>query len=79
MIGTRGTALAGALLVLGLLAGCGDQPLPLTEGPPGASPADGLVRVVQLSAQRAQVSDQVAAAKFGTALRRPAKCLNPRR
>lgn len=66
MIGRRGTALAGAVLALGLLAGCGDQPLPLTEGPPGASPADGLIRIVELSAQRARISDQVAAAKFGT-------------
>ncbi|MEJ8278564.1 gamma subclass chorismate mutase AroQ [Pseudonocardia spirodelae] len=66
MIGTRRAALAGSALVLALLAGCGEQQAPLTEGPPGASPADGLVRVVALSAQRAQVSDRVAAAKLGT-------------
>ncbi|MBP2370615.1 gamma subclass chorismate mutase AroQ [Pseudonocardia parietis] len=57
-----------ALAALALLAGCGGDPpaAPLSEGPPGASPADGVTRIAELSAQRAVVSSRVAAAKLGT-------------
>ena len=54
------------LSVLALLAGCGEQPAPLTEGAPGAAPADGLARIVALSAERAQLGDRVAAAMLDT-------------
>ncbi|ANY07852.1 gamma subclass chorismate mutase AroQ [Pseudonocardia sp. HH130630-07] len=52
---------SGALVVL--LAGCGDLPAPLTQGPAGAAPVDGLARVVDLAAERTVLSDRVAAAK----------------
>lgn len=61
--------------VLALLAGCADPAPPLSEGPAGATPADGLTRIVQLSAERAVLSDRVAAAKFGT----PAPVTDPAR
>ncbi|MEQ3554271.1 chorismate mutase [Pseudonocardia nematodicida] len=75
MIGTRvhpprrrartATRTAGAVVLVALLAGCGnDQPAPLHEGTPGAAPADGLARIVDLAAERAEMSDRVAAAAF---------------
>ncbi|MFP5068729.1 gamma subclass chorismate mutase AroQ [Pseudonocardia nantongensis] len=64
-----------ALAVLALLAGCADPAPPLSDGPAGAAPADGLTRIVQLAAERAVLSDRVAAAKFGT----PAPVTDPAR
>lgn len=52
-------------MLLVLLTGCGGQRL--TEGPLATAQADGLTRVVQLAAERVTLSDQVAAAKSGTA------------
>lgn len=64
----RGTGTAGGVTVLviatAVLAGCG-QPSTSSAEVPGTS-ADGLAQVVQLAAQRAVVSDRVAAAKLGT-------------
>ncbi len=69
MIGSRhlrpAPALAGAAMLLALLAGCGDQ-RPLTDGPLPTDQADGLTRIVQLAGERVTLSDQVAASKFGT-------------
>ncbi|GAA1389869.1 hypothetical protein GCM10009613_29560 [Pseudonocardia kongjuensis] len=48
-----------------LLAGCADQPGPLSEGPPGATPADGLARIAELTAQRATLAGQLALAEPG--------------
>lgn len=56
-----------AVAAVAVAAGCGAQPAPLTQGPSGAAPADGLTRVVELVAERAVLSDRVAAAKAGTA------------
>ena len=56
----------GLAVALVLLTGCGEQPAPLTQGPEGAAPADALTRVVELAAERAVVSDRVAAAKLDT-------------
>lgn len=73
MIGSRGLprrrralrfGVLPVLAALALLTGCGEPPVPLTDGPSGASPADGLTRVVGLSAERAVVADRVAAAKL---------------
>lgn len=51
--------MAAAALVL--LAGCGDTPGPLTEGPPGAAPADGLARIVELTGDRIGIAERAAA------------------
>ncbi|MFC5952048.1 gamma subclass chorismate mutase AroQ, partial [Pseudonocardia lutea] len=63
--GTRTAGgVAGLVVTAAVVAGCGQPTTPSTEvsGPL----TDGLAQVVQLAAQRAAVSDQVAAAKFGT-------------
>lgn len=57
--------IAGAVVLLAVLAGCGGPP-PLSQGPLPEEPAAGLDRIVQLAAQRVLVSDRVAAAKEGT-------------
>lgn len=57
--------LVGAVALLVLVAGCGGE-RPLAEGPLPEFPAKGLDRIVQLAAERAVVSDRVAAAKAGT-------------
>jgi chorismate mutase len=62
----RAAAVAASAVVVALVAGCGDLPEPLTTGPEGAAPADGLARIVDLAAVRAVLSDRVAAAKAGT-------------
>ncbi|OLM16822.1 MULTISPECIES: gamma subclass chorismate mutase AroQ [unclassified Pseudonocardia] len=62
----RAAVVAASVAVVALVAGCGDPPEPLTDGPAGAAPADGLTRVVDLAAERAVLSDRVAAAKAGT-------------
>lgn len=48
-----------------LLAGCGDRPDPLSEGPPGAAPADGVARIAELTAQRAVLAGKLALAESG--------------
>lgn len=58
-------AVLGAALLLALLAACGTQ-RPLTDGPLPADQADALTRVVALAGERVTLSDQVAAAKYGT-------------
>lgn len=65
---TTGMTSAGGIAALAIaatvLAGCG-QPSTSSTGVPGTSAA-GLAQVVQLAAERATVSDRVAAAKLGT-------------
>ena len=56
-----GAATLAAALVL--LAGCADQPGPLSEGPAGATPADGLARIAELTAQRVTLAGQLALAE----------------
>lgn len=60
----RAAAVAACAAVLALASGCADPPPPLSQGPPGAAPADGLARVVALAAERAVLADRVAAAGF---------------
>jgi chorismate mutase len=72
----RATGTAGGVTVLvvaaTVLAGCGQPSTSSTEVPATSSTevpatsADGLAQVVRLAAQRATVSDRVAAAKLGT-------------
>ncbi|MFP5023275.1 gamma subclass chorismate mutase AroQ [Pseudonocardia phyllosphaerae] len=57
---------AATALAVAALAGCGAQAPPITAGPPGASPADGLTRIAGLAAERAVLSDRVAIAKSAT-------------
>lgn len=59
-------AAAGALTASVVLAGCGQAAQAPEDAPAGTAPADGLTRIVQLAAERAAISDDVAAAKFGT-------------
>lgn len=61
--GTAG-GVAALVITTSVLAGCG-QPSTSSTEVPGTS-ADGLAQVVQLAAQRATISDRVAAAKLGT-------------
>ncbi|GAA0942765.1 chorismate mutase [Pseudonocardia zijingensis] len=60
----RRTVAGGAALAVtaAMLAGCGQAATPSAPGPS----AERLARVVQLAAERAAISDRVAAAKFGT-------------
>lgn len=61
--GTAG-GVAAIVIAASVLAACAQ---PSTSSPEvGATPPDGLAQVVQLAAQRATVSDRVAAAKLGT-------------
>jgi chorismate mutase len=67
----RLTAGAGLVIAAVALAGCGRSAAPAPEQPSTsvevqAPSADGLADVVRLAAERAAVSDQVAAAKAGT-------------
>jgi chorismate mutase len=55
---------AGLVVAAAALAGCGQQPASSVAVP--GPLADGLAQVVRLAAERAMVSDQVAAAKLGT-------------
>lgn len=62
--GTGTAGVAALVVAASVLAACAQ---PSTSSPEaGAPPSDGLARVVQLAAQRATVSDLVAAAKLGT-------------
>ncbi|TCK21610.1 chorismate mutase [Pseudonocardia endophytica] len=61
----RCRSVAGAVLLLALLAGCSGTP-PLSQGPLPEDGGQGLDRIVALAARRVVVSDQVAAAKVGT-------------
>jgi chorismate mutase len=67
----RLTAVAGLVIAAVALAGCGRSAAPAPEQPPASVEArapsvEGLADVVRLAAERAAVSDQVAAAKAGT-------------
>jgi chorismate mutase len=62
--GTAGGGVTALVITAAVLAGCG-HPAPSSTEVRGPS-TDGLTQVVQLAAQRAAVSDRVAAAKFGT-------------
>lgn len=75
MSGSRRAAVLVGVAAIALLSGCADPPPPLSDGAPGAAPADGLAAVVTLAAERAEVSDRVAAATFGT----PAPVTDPAR
>ncbi|MEU6699580.1 hypothetical protein [Pseudonocardia sp. NPDC046786] len=61
----RGVRYGLAAVVAALmLSGCADQPDPLSQGPEGAAPADGLTQVVELTAQRAGLAGQAALAEL---------------
>jgi chorismate mutase len=64
---TSAGRVAGLVVAVAALAGCGQPPAPsAVPSPPHGPSADRLAQVVRLAAERAAVSDQVAAAKFGT-------------
>ncbi|OSY38912.1 MULTISPECIES: hypothetical protein [Pseudonocardia] len=63
----RSAAAVAVVAAIALSAGCGgDQPDPLSTGAPGAAPADGLARIVELTGERIGISERAAAAAADT-------------